>query len=429
MTRDFLFATWEGGGNVPPTMGAVRRLLERGHRVRVLADDSLRQDVAAVGGQFVPWRRAPNRPDRGVASDPLRDWEAEGEGGGLIRLLDRISVGPAAAYAADTAEELRRQPADVVVSCDLLFGPMLAAEATGTRLALFGPNISFVTPIPGIPPIGPGMMPPVTPEEHTQAAAVHAWFAEVMAAQLPVLNAARAGFGLRPLADAFSQPAAADRILLATSRAFDFPAERLPQSVHYVGPLLEQPRWAGAWTSPWPANDARPLILIALSSTFQNQAETIQAVLDAAAALPVRVLATRGPALAGTHLNLPDNAAAVDVAPHDAVMREASLVVTHCGHGTVMRALSHGRPMLCLPMGRDQNDNAARVVARGAGLRLAPDAASGAIREVLASLLEDAGFAAAASRLGAEIAVAEPKTALVDELETLAACVTRCAAA
>ena len=277
---------------------------------------------------------------------------------------------------------------------------MLAAEATGTRLALFGPNISFVTPIPGIPPVGPGMMPPVTPEEHTQAAAVHAWFAEVMAAQLPVLNAARAGFGLRPLADAFSQPAAADRILLATSRAFDFPAERLPQSVHYVGPLLEQPRWAGAWTSPWPANDARPLILIALSSTFQNQAETIQAVLDAAAALPVRVLATRGPALAGTHLNLPDNAAAVDVAPHDAVMREASLVVTHCGHGTVMRALSHGRPMLCLPMGRDQNDNAARVVARGAGLRLAPDAASGAIREVLASLLEDAGFAAAASRLG-----------------------------
>ena len=48
MTRDFLFATWEGGGNVPPTMGAVRRLLERGHRVRVLADDS-----AAAG--LPPW--------------------------------------------------------------------------------------------------------------------------------------------------------------------------------------------------------------------------------------------------------------------------------------------------------------------------------------------------------------------------------------
>ena len=61
-------------------------------------------------------------------------------------------------------------------------------------------------------------------------------------------------------------------------------------------------------------------------------------------------------------------------------MARAALVVTHCGHGTVMRALSHGRPMLCLPMGRDQNDNAARVVARGAGLRLGADAAPPAIR-------------------------------------------------
>ena len=252
-----------------------------------------------MGGQFVPWRRAPNRPDRGVASDPLRDWEAEGEGGGLIRLLDRISVGPAAAYAADTAEELRRQPADVVVSCDLLFGPMLAAEATGTRLALFGPNISFVTPIPGIPPIGPGMMPPVTPEEHTQAAAVHAWFAEVMAAQLPVLNAARAGFGLRPLADAFSSLRRRIEFCWRTSRAFDFPRRETCRSpCTMFGPLLEQPRWAGAGTSPWPANDARPLILIALSWTHsRTRRRSSTAVLDAAAALPVRIMATRKTAL------------------------------------------------------------------------------------------------------------------------------------
>jgi MGT family glycosyltransferase len=422
MIRDFLFATWEGGGNIPPTLGAIRRLVDRGHRVRVLADDVLRPDMTAAGASFVPWRRAPNRPDRSPASDPLRDWEAEDEGGGLVRLLDRISIGPAAAYAADTADELRRQPADVVVTCDLLFGPMIAAEATGTKLALFGPNISFVTPIPGVPPVGPGMMPPTTPEEHAQADAVRRSFADVMAAQLPVLNAARAGFGLRPLTDTFDQPAAADRVLLATSRAFDFPAERLPPALRYVGPMLEQPHWVGTWHSPWPADDARPLVLVALSSTFQNQAATIQAVLDAIATLPVRVLVTRGPALAGTALRLPDNAVAVDVAPHDEVMRLASLVVTHCGHGTVMRALAHGRPMLCLPMGRDQNDNAARIVARGAGLRLAPDAEPTAIRSAIASLLQQPAFATAARRLGSAIATAESGSALVNELEMLASC-------
>ena len=108
---EFLFANWEAGGNVPPTLGAVRRLVARGHLVRVLADDVLGPEIIAAGAAFVPWRRAPNRPDRTPASDPLRDWEAEGEGGGLIRLFDRIAIGAAAAYATDTVEELRRHRA------------------------------------------------------------------------------------------------------------------------------------------------------------------------------------------------------------------------------------------------------------------------------------------------------------------------------
>jgi UDP:flavonoid glycosyltransferase YjiC (YdhE family) len=384
--------------------------------------------VTAMGATFVPWLRAPNRIDRTRESDTLRDWEAEGEGGGLIRVLERICFGPAAAYATDTMEELRRHPADVIVSCDLLFGPMIAAEATATKLAVFAPNISLFHPIPGVPPVGPGMPPPTTPEEHAQAEAIRAWFANAMAAQLPVLNAARAEFGLRPLADAFDQPARADRVLLATSHAFDFPALRLPPTVRYVGPLHDQPLWVGNWASPW-QDDPRPLILVALSSTFQNQAATVQAVLDAAATLPVRVLATRGPGLAGTEFRVPANAVVVDAAPHDEVMRESSLVVTHCGHGTIMRAIAHGLPMLGLPMGRDQNDNAARIVARRAGLRLTPDAEPEAIRAALTTLLADTQFAASAKHLRAAIAAAEPATALVDELETLATCPPHCAAA
>ena len=112
-----------------------------------------------------------------------------------------------------------------------------------------------------------------------------------------MLNAARAAFGLAPLSDGFAQPAKADQVLLATSRAFDFPAERLPPTLRYVGPLLEQPHWAGTWASPWPADDTRKLALIALSSTFQDQVPTIQSVLDALAPLPVRALVTLGPGL------------------------------------------------------------------------------------------------------------------------------------
>jgi hypothetical protein len=181
MTYEFLFAAREGGGVVPTTLTAVRRMVERGHRVRVLGDNTLRGEVISVGAQHVPWRRAPNRGDRSMNSDPVRDWENEGPGGTLLVLLDRTTIGQASAYALDTAEELRRRPADVVVSSDLLFGPMIGAEAVGTKLAILSSNIAFFTPIPGIPPAGPELLPAVMGADHAQVAAARNFLSGVMA--------------------------------------------------------------------------------------------------------------------------------------------------------------------------------------------------------------------------------------------------------
>ncbi|XP_078571532.1 UDP-glucuronosyltransferase 2C1-like [Branchiostoma floridae x Branchiostoma japonicum] len=44
--------------------------------------------------------------------------------------------------------------------------------------------------------------------------------------------------------------------------------------------------------------------------------------------------------------------------------------VTHAGSNGVYEALHHGVPMVCLPLGGDQPGNAARVVARGLGVKL-----------------------------------------------------------
>lgn len=62
--RCYLFALVDGGGTVPPELGAVRRLVERGHDVTVLAEDSIIEDVRATGATLRPWVQAPNRPSR-----------------------------------------------------------------------------------------------------------------------------------------------------------------------------------------------------------------------------------------------------------------------------------------------------------------------------------------------------------------------------
>ena len=420
MKFEFLLTNVDAGGSVPTFATAIRRLKARGHDVRVLIDDSARTEVEAAGGVFVPWTLAPNRRDHSIEQDPVKDWAPSDPGGDLMCVLDYITIGPAAAYAADTLAELRRKPADAVVSLDLLFGPLIGARAAGVPAASLATQVSMFVPIPGVPPAGPGLLPATSEEEKAVAAGVAGWFEGQVNERLPVLNEARTRFGLPTLTRGLDHPREAELLLVATSSAFDFPAESLPDKLSYVGPLLDQPTWAAEWTSPWRSDDPRPLVLVAMSSTYQNQGPTIQALLTAAADLPVRILVTLGPGMAGASFDVPGNGAVVASAPHDQVMRQAAVVVTHCGHGTVMRALAEGRPLLCLPMGRDQNENAARVAARGAGIRLTRDADAAALRAALAALLHDPSFAQAAKALGAAIAQAEPRDALVEALEALA---------
>jgi MGT family glycosyltransferase len=212
---------------------------------------------------------------------------------------------------------------------------------------------------------------------------------------------------------------AADLRLIQTSEAFDFPIDPPPSNVRYVGPVLDDPDWAGAWRSPWPESDRRPLVVASLSSTFQNQRGLLQRIVTALGMLEVRGLVTLGPAMAGERFDVPANVAVAASAPHAQVLPHADAVVTHAGHGTVMRALVHGVPLLCLPMGRDQDDNAARVVARGAGLRLRPSAKPPRIAAAVRRLLDEPEFRANATRLGRIIADDAAADRAVAELETV----------
>ena len=73
----YLFALVDGGGTVPPELGVVRRLVDRGHDVTVLAEDTMAAEVADTGATFRRWDTAPNRPSRQADDDPYRDWECK----------------------------------------------------------------------------------------------------------------------------------------------------------------------------------------------------------------------------------------------------------------------------------------------------------------------------------------------------------------
>ena len=234
---------------------------------------------------------------------------------------------------------------------------------------------------------------------------------------LPALNAARADQGLAPLEHVLDQGRSAARVLVLTSREFDFIGP-LPPVVKHVGPRLDDPLWAQEWTPP--AGD-EPLILVALSAGFQGQEELLRRIVDALVALPVRAIVTTGHGIDPAAVPAPENVDVVRAAPHREVLREAQLVVTHCGHGTTVKALAAGVPIVGLPMGRDQLDVAARLVHAGAGVRLDQSATPTEIAAAIRDVLADDSYRAAAERIRLAIEEETATDLAIAEIETVVA--------
>jgi MGT family glycosyltransferase len=414
--KRYLFAIIDGGGTVPADTSVIRAMVERGHDVRVLADRVLAPDIETTGAEHVPWERAPQRADLDPQSVIMKDWDTKTPFQAFARVRDGAMTGPAGLFAADVRAELRRRPADAVAGNFFVFGAQIAAEAEGVPFAFLVSNLlSF--PGSGTPPLGPGLKPARGPLGRARDAAINGAMRRLFDKGLGQLNEARRANGLEPAGSVLENFERADRLLLMTSRAFEYEQFTPPANVRIVGPRLDDPAWAGDWSPP---AGGEPLVLVGMSSTYMDHADVLQRVTTALGELPVRGLVTTGPAIPTGSIDAPANVTVVERAPHRVVLRHASAVVTHAGHGTVLKALAAGVPVVALPLGRDQLDNAARVVHHGAGVRVKPKARPEAIAGAVRRVLDDQSFAAGARRLAEAIAAETAEDRAAAELERLA---------
>jgi MGT family glycosyltransferase len=208
---------------------------------------------------------------------------------------------------------------------------------------------------------------------------------------------------------------AADRMLVLTSPAFDYP-----------GPLPANARWVGAVTDPdlpppsrATGDDAHKSVLVSLSTTFQRQGPTLERIIEALGELPVRAVVTSGPAVDPSDLPTAPNVQIVRSVPHHELLPTTDLVITHGGHGTVSTALRHGVPVLCLPFGRDQREIAARVEWHGVGIGTGAGTSVTRLRRLIRQALDDPSLRVGAERLAMRMAGDDPDSA-VHELEMIA---------
>ena len=291
----------------------------------------------------------------------------------MAAVRDRQLCGPAREFCRDVAEELQREAADVAVVDTMIPAAMFGAGVRAV-IVMHGP---YMIPRPDVPPLGTGLMPAGGP----------------LGLPRPVRRGGRAR-GL-PQRDAVPQPhprrggaatgagstgpdgqGRPDTGLLQPS--YDFGSGSVPANVCYVGPQLDDEA-GGASGGPWAGAPGRPLVLVGLSSTVMRQEGLLQRAAGALGQLPVRGLVTTGPVVDPAVISAPDNVTVTPWVRHADVLPHCSAVITHGGHGTVMKALIAGVPLVLVPLGRDQPDNAGRVVHADAGIRLRKNATVSAL--------------------------------------------------
>jgi UDP:flavonoid glycosyltransferase YjiC (YdhE family) len=137
-----------------------------------------------------------------------------------------------------------------------------------------------------------------------------------------------------------------------------------------------------------------------------NQApEVFRAVIEGCSRLQVNVIVTTGPDFDASLLGPVRPAVfSAPFLPQAEVLPHCTAVVSHAGAGTMLGALCHGLPQLCLPQSTDQPFNTAALMPTGAALALQPgEITPDAVAEALSRLIGEPSFRQAANQLRGEI--------------------------
>lgn len=329
-------------GHAFPMLALGSRLAERGHQVTLETWRRWREPVEAAGMRFVA---APEYPVFPTQEQPLQPYEA------VVRA------------AVETRRSLAEVHPDVVVHDILTLAPSLAAELEGVPAATLIPHV-YPVGASGFPPYAFGARMPRT----KLGSRLWKVFDRPVEAGLrrgrAELNETRRKLGLAPLTRLHGG-LSRELCIVGTFPQLEYP-RAWPEAVRVVGPLLWEPPYHDV--EPPPGN--APLVLVAPSTAQDPEHRLLRTALVGLAGEPIRLLATWNRKPVPVPVKVAANTRLVEWISYSRTMPRCALVICHAGHGTLVRALASGAPVLAVPHAGDMAENAARAEWAGVGVRL-----------------------------------------------------------
>jgi len=403
-----VFTTWGSFGDLHPYMALALELQKRGFHSVIATSPIYREKVESAGIAFHSVRPDLPPPDAEETSEIIR--RVSHSRGGPRYLFRELLVPHLRETYADTLAVVTAEGgADLLVSHQVPLTAPLVAQKTGIKwISSVLLPIAFTSAYdPPTPPQFPALR---------SLAAVHPLVARTLygcgkwttRAWVEPVQVLRKELGLprgkNPIFEGQHSP---NLVLALFSKLLsrvqpDFPSNTIITGFPFYDRNDAQP-------SPPELlrflDEGEPPILFTLGSSLVWIAEDFYRVsIETAQKLGKRALLLIGDNRNLPRGKLPDGIAAIDYAPHSLVMPRAAVVVHQGGIGTTGQALRAGRPMLVVPHGQDQPDNARRCVGLGVGRMLSPTryTVSRAVRE-LSDLLARRDYHDAALKVGQQV--------------------------
>ncbi|QDV35853.1 glycosyltransferase [Tautonia plasticadhaerens] len=420
--RRIVLGTFGSLGDVHPYVALARELKRRGHRPSIATSAYWRPKVEQEGIDFSPVR--PDAPD----PDAMHDL--------MARLFDPRR-GPKVVISEVMMPSLREsfedtraaaEGADLLVSHPLTFAVRLVAEAGGipwassvlapmSFLSAFDPPTLPAAPaLSGLRRLGPRFHRPL-----------FRGFRLLVAPWERPWRRLRAELGLPPTGESpvFEGQHAPDLVLAMFSKLLGAPQPDWPPNAVVTGFSFFD-RDSAEDDSPEELlrflDDGPPPVVFTLgSSAVWAPGRFFNESLGAVRRLGCRAILLTGPEGANARPSgLPPGVLATGYAPYSGLFPRCAAIVHQGGVGTTAQAMRAGRPMLVVPHGFDQHDNADRVSRLGIARTLSrPRYTASRVADALRPLLDDPGFASRSAEVGHLVRAEDGPAAAADAIEAL----------
>lgn len=391
-------------GHINPLLAMAGGLKKRGHRVVFAVPRARKLKLAWSDYQVIDLAMAWSAA--GMVVLPFTSGVLE------TSLAAQLFFSGVQHYTRALGQVLDEVRPDVVVTDFAFPGAGLAAELRGIPHSIvWSAGLPFVGP--GVPPPGTGL--PIGENWGGKGVCLRALSYCSGALLLARLAWARWRLGL-PSRRVVELVTCSCLTLVLTAEACEVPRTQVPDCAFFVGPCLRPPG-----NQTFALDPDRPKIYVSLGTVFNNRPKVFRKILDAFRDGSVQLIVSAGAAFSRLG-PVPAHVLLHQSLDQMALLPQVDAVISHGGNNTVNETLAAGKPLLVLPVGGEQGDNASRVVHLGAGLRAhLTHSTSAEIRQKTLSLLHEPGFRERARQISTALARTDGVGTSVRLLEQLAA--------